>query len=134
MTIKFSIPGLMEMQSPVSDALEEVVMLAPHDRNNTNWIGIASIGPTTINDEQPPYPAEVITMEFWQPYSNESLLFSSDPGGDGIIIIEDDVTWEFSIPSQPLDPTPGLWNWEVKVKNSQDNVTPLSRGQIIIKI
>jgi len=134
MPTKFAIPGLMEMQSPVSDALEEVVMLEPHDRNNTNWIGIASIGPITINDESPPYQATIVTMEFWQPYSNERLLFSSEPDCDGIIVIEDGDTWEFAIPEQPLDPTPGLWNWEIKVTNSQDNVTPLSRGQIIIKI
>lgn len=134
MPTKFAIPGLMEMQSPVSDALDKPEVLEPHDRNNTNWIGIASIGPMTINDESPPYPAAIVTMEFWQPYSNERLLFSSEPDGDGIIVIEDANTWEFAIPAQPLDPTPGLWNWEIKVTNSQDNVTPLSHGQIIIKI
>ena len=56
----------MEMQSPVSDALEEVLILGPHDLTNTNWIGIASIGPMRINGEQPPYAATRITMEFWQ--------------------------------------------------------------------
>jgi len=134
MSIKFAIPGLMEMQSPVSDALDKPDVLEPHDRNNTNWIGIASIGPMTINGERPPYAASVVTMEFWQPYSNERVLFSSEPGGQGIIFIEDGDTWEFAIPEQPLNPTPGLWTWEIKVTNSQDNVTPLSRGQIIVKI
>ncbi len=126
----FSIPGLMELQSPASDSLEKYVFLEPHDSNNTNWIGIASIGPIQFNGEPPTYQAVTVVMHFTNRFSDETLTLSS---ADAKITIESAVTWEFVVPEQPLPLAPGMWDWTIKVTDTRGVDLKLYAGQLIVK-
>lgn len=119
----------MNMQSPVSDALDRPVLLEPHDSQNTNWIGISSIGPILINNEPPPYSATEITMQFSKQFSAESLTLSSSED----ITIVAAATWEFAIPEQPLALSPGTWDWVMKVKDTRNVIMKLYAGQLIVR-
>ncbi len=131
---EFSIPGLMPIDSPVTEVTPQFLSLEPHNHSDTDWIGISSIGPMTINGETPAVAAERILMEFIpQLYpERECVVFDSEPDADGTITIEDGETWQFAIPAQPLPLFPGLWDWVIRVVTEEDKSVQLYKGQILI--
>lgn len=131
---EFAIPGLMPINSPKFDVAPAFLELEPHSASATNWIGITSIGPITVNNEAPVYPASRVYMVFTPQYdpSSACVVFDSDVGADGIIQISSAETWFFEVPEQPLPLWPGLWKWEMHVVDSQDVRHPLYTGQILI--
>lgn len=130
----FTIPGLMAMQSPVSDSLPAVSALAPHHMANSPWQGIELIGPVTLNEEPMPSAAVSAVMEFCRTsdfYPDEviELLTSAD----GHIVITDAAAWTFEIPDQPLELESGMWYWRVIVTAADDSKLVVYSGTIILR-
>jgi hypothetical protein len=132
---EFTIPGLMPTNSPIIEITPQNLSLESHDSTNTNWIGIASIGPITINGERPAQIAARVVMEFVpQLYPDRQILiFDSEPGADGLIEIEEADSWEFVIPPQPLQASLGLWDWLFRVVTPDNASITLYRGQILVR-
>ena len=132
---EFSIPGLMPTTSPIAESTPCQLQLEAHDSSNTNWIGIASIGPIVINNEPPTLPAARVIMELVpQLYPDRQvLIFDSEPGADGIIVIEEADTWEFVVPVQPLPAEPGLWDWRIRVVTPDDVTYTIYSGQLLVR-
>ncbi len=132
--VDFAVPGLMPITSPKYDVAPRFYELEPHCASDTNWIGMASIGPVTINDEAPVFPAARALMIFTPQINPERVcvIFDSEEGADGIIEIADPETWFFEVIEQPLPVWPGMWRWEFKVIDSQDVAIKLYEGQILV--
>jgi hypothetical protein len=132
---EFAIPGLMTPSAPIYEATPCVLQLEAHDSSNTNWIGIASIGPILINGEAPPLPASRVLLELFPPFGSEQgmLIFDSEDGADGTASIDDAATWEFVIPVQPLPAIPGLWRWRFRVITPDEATTTIYRGQLLVR-
>ena len=132
----FSIPGLMEIQTPISDALPQFLHLSPHRASNTLWSGIASIGPVTVNGTSMPYPAVNAWLEFFDRSTPDApvcvLSNIADLDGD-ITIVEPASAWAFVVPEQPLPVAPGMWDWRFRVEDSAGSVTTIYDGDILIK-
>lgn len=131
----FSIPGLMEMQTPVSDAAPKPLTLEPHNTANTNWVGVSEIGPFTRNGSAMPFPASRVRFVFYTRFGYREPVWEidSEPGADGDIVISDAATWFFSIPEQPLHLEPGLWEWELFVTDSRGVEEKIYDGTLVAR-
>lgn len=131
--LNFAIPGLMEMQSPVSDALPPFVSLPPHSASTTNWDGIESIGPVTNDGSSMAFAAASVVMEFARVHLTDDVTpehtITSEGGG---IVINDAAAWLFEVPPQPLPLTFGLWEWTIKITDTSGAVLRLYDGSIYI--
>jgi hypothetical protein len=77
------------------------------------WLGISSIGPVIINDEQPVNELERVRCTF----RKDSYSFTLDSNGleSGLILINDAATWAVSIPAvQDFVEFHGLWDWDIE--------------------
>ena len=131
--INFTIPGLMELVSPVSASLLPHVELPPHSASTTNWCGIEAIGPVIDDGYSMPYAAARIVMEFGRTRLTAGVIprhiITSDNGG---IIINDADAWLFEIPDQPLPLEFGMWEWTIKITDTDQAVIRLYDGTIYI--
>lgn len=115
MTIEanFAIPGLMELRSPESEDLPVFATLQPHTEGR-QWIGIAALGPVTVNGELPEDEATAGELRFY-----ESMGSEDPPAVTLEVTVDDAVAWLFSVPPQLLDLGPGNWWWEFWVTHSE---------------
>ncbi len=75
-----------------------------------------------------------ISMVFVGPNSPTVFQLDSDSGYDGLIVIDDDTTWEAHInPVFPFLNRVGDWRWDMKFYHSND-VSPITCYEGIIKI
>jgi len=110
-----AIPGLMDMSSPLSDALPRLVYASRHCGADTDWMGVPGIGPIYTDPDSLPEPAESCNLEFSRSRDFEDIelvLKSADEQVD----ITDAADWTFNVPPQPLPLTrEGLWYWRAVV-------------------
>lgn len=133
---QFSIPGLMELQTPGSDDLPLVIRLPNHSLSSSSWNGIVAIGPVTEDGDPMESAADVAQIEF-APTSDGRYplhkLSSAPETGEGTILIEGDpANWLFTIPKQPLPLPIGLWYWTFKVTTVAGDASVIYRGTIIV--
>lgn len=131
---EFAIPGLMPIDAPTFEVTPKFLELSPHSASNSLWVGIASIGPVTINEEPPPYPASRVIMELVPQIESEirCIVLDSEEGGDGTINIVDAATWYFGVPAQALPAWPGLWAWKITVIDSRGEAFKPFQGQLLV--
>lgn len=88
--------------------------LNDHKRGD-KWVGITSIGPVTINGEQPPLTLDRVRMQFRK--GNSVYKLDTDATDrDASVTIVDSATWEVSIPEVDTGflPTCGCWEWDME--------------------
>lgn len=130
---QFTIPGLMEIQSPLSDAVPLIHRLPSYSRANSQWGGIAVVGPYFQNE---PTVATRALMEM-SLNSDMTLPFytldsvSSEPRGE--IDIINSVSWQFSVPPQPLPLRAGLWYWTFKVETFGGAIFQVDSGRLLVR-
>lgn len=133
----FAIPGLMDLSTPGSDAIQPWVPLANHDVNNTLWQGIPAVGPITINGSPIPVEAAAAVMKFSAGADGKVLAAfkcTTDPeDGDGAVTLVDAAAWTFSVPAQALGLPVGLWYWWFVVTDANGNTTPAYRGTLVVQ-
>lgn len=129
----FSIPGLMEMQSPISDSLPPIIPLTPHSASDTLWYGIQSIGPVTVDGMPFTAPAAVAELVFSRiaPFydRDQPLVLSSVTGA---VSIDGAAAWLFSVPPQPLPLAVGTWRWTFSVTDTEGVTKKLYEDDILI--
>lgn len=125
----------MPITAPKAEAAEKSLEFEPHCASSTNWVGVTAIGPFTLNGDPMPFPAARVLLIFHPQMHPESacIIFDSEEGADGSILISSSEAWYFEIPEQPLPVWPGLWSWELSVVDTRDVKTHLHRGQILIR-
>ena len=135
---QFSIPGLMDLQTPASDRLPTITKLAAHSVVDTLWVGIPTIGPITENGDPMGSPAASARMEFSRSADGScpQYTLSTTPAiGVGTIIIEGAPTnWLFSVPAQTLPLPVGVWYWTFRVADTNTAVRLIYRGTIIVTV
>jgi hypothetical protein len=131
----FAIPGLMELQTPVSNSIPQRLSLEPHNSQNTNWIGISEIGPFTRNGDPMPFPAARVIFTLYTRFGVKEPVWEidSEAGADGLAVIEDAAAWFFNIPEQPLMLEPGLWEWDFAVTDSRGIKEKIYEGVLLIR-
>ena len=135
---QFSIPGLMDMQSPASDSLPVVLKLANHSASDSQWAGITSIGPVTEDGDPMENAAASARVEF-SPTSDGkyplACLATTPEAGEGTIVIEGAASnWLFAVPPQPLPLPPGLWYWTFSVTDIEDIRRLIYRGTLLVTV
>ena len=112
----------------------ETINLFDHKRGD-KWVGIASIGPVTINDAQPAVPLSRIRAEFVHPSGLVFTLDSeSDPAPDAPVTIDNAVTWEAHV-DEVMDflPLAGDWSWDMEFwAGTEDAPLTLYAGTITV--
>lgn len=89
------------------------VDLQPHKLGD-RWIGIGSIGPVLIDGLQPTNALTRIRASF-RMAGRESFTLDSNPGGDAPIVIDDEDTWEATVPEiEEFLPSAGNWDWDME--------------------
>lgn len=135
---QFSIPGLMDMQTPASDSLPVALKLANHSASDSRWAGIASIGPVTEAGEPMDNAASYARIEFAPTSDGKYPLFclaTAPEAGEGSIIIEGAASnWLFTVPAQPLPLPPGLWYWTLSVTDDEDIRRLIYRGTLLVTV
>ncbi len=136
--LQFSIPGLMDLQTPTSDGLPPVLKLANHSASDSEWVGISSIGPITEDGDPMEVAAASARMEFAPTSDGKYPLFSLSTTlaeGDGTIVIEGaSANWLFTVPPQALPLPAGLWFWTFRVTDVNATARLIYRGTIIITV
>ena len=92
----------------------QVIKLNDHKRGD-KWVGISTIGPVTINDEQPTLTLDRVRMQF-RKGNNVYKLDTDATERDAPITIVDATTWEVSVPEVDtgfLD-VGGEWEWDME--------------------
>ena len=131
--MNFAIPGLQEIQSPVSDGLNHPINLPPHFVGNTEWIGIDSIGPIRDGTDPMPSPLAAVRMEFYR----RQDVFCKDPelvlsSTESQISIDDAEAWLLTVPKQELPLEPGFWEWSMFFVDADERELKLYDGSIIV--
>lgn len=133
----FALPGLLHIDRPELDRQREMIRLTPKRVQDTNWLGIPSVGPVTPGGTQPPYPLASVAMVFGHslPVGDEPLfvLSSSPAAGQGLVVIDNNPTWLFHVPVQPL-PLTVLDNyvWEIQTTDTSGVTTVYYAGTQMI--
>jgi hypothetical protein len=133
---QFSIPGLMELQTPISDDLTSVLKLAPHSQRDSLWVGIDSIGPITEGGAAMSDAAADARIEFSASSDGECaryILTTNPTETEGLInIVGTPADWLFSIPSQSLPLPVGLWCWTFCVTDVVDTSRVIYKGTLLV--
>jgi hypothetical protein len=131
--VSFAIPGLMEMQTPVSDNLPVFLALAPHKFTDALWVGIPTAGPVFGVDDAPGIALVGVTMLFEResPFCNRDAPLELTVENSGVTIT-DAVAGMFSVPPQPLPLAPGTWRWSIRVATSSSDSTTIYEGNISV--
>ena len=85
------------------------------------WPGIPQIGPITDDEEEPIGGTLLrVTCEFIHSTGARFLLDTDEDNEsrDGIITIEDEETWQATIPEQAFLSMAGYWSWKIKAYGS----------------
>lgn len=107
------------------------INLSDHKRGD-KWVGIQSIGPVTINDQQPELELARIRMQF----KKGTTVYKLDTDvvdRDAPIIITDPVTWAATIPEVDSGflSIAGCWDWDMEFWETGKNAPiTLYRGDI----
>lgn len=131
--IQFAIPGLMEMQSPISDMLPLYFALESHSAANSLWRGIPTVGPITLGDAGPLPTATVAVLRFYREspfYDREPALELTSP--TAVVIGDATDAWVFDIPPQPLPLAVGKWLFDLSVGYNVSDTVIVMRGHILI--
>ena len=92
------------------------------------WIGIATIGPVTVNGSTPGNALTRVVMTFRLGTTTYTLDSSGDSPG---ITISDASTWEATIPARDsFLERAGLWEWDMEFHFGTASVWTLYKGQI----
>lgn len=130
----FAIPGLMEMQTPVSDGLTVYAELDPYSISDTLWAGIERVGPITMNGEPLDPPATYAEMSFASAEAGvpPAYTLNTEPSASNgtITIASDQASQWFVVPAQELPLWTGLWYWIFRVRDADDKSITVSRGTI----
>lgn len=122
----FALPGLMPISRPILDRQRQPIRLHPQRVQDSNWPGIPSVGPVTPGGAQPTYPLASVRMVFAHslPATDAPLfeLSSSPEVGQGLVVIDNPVTWMFHVPVQPLRLPLGSYQWELHTTDSTGDV------------
>lgn len=132
---QFALPGLMALQTPISDTLTLVHSLDPHSVVNSLWQGIVTIGPIVTSDATPLPDAVSAELEFSTDSDFEHIeyvLTTTPDGGQGNLTITDATTWLFEVPEQPLPLSPALWYWRFKVTDASEETQRIYRGTLLV--
>lgn len=126
----FAIPGLMEMQTPESDALPQTLKLTPHVYGTT-WKGIETIGPIRVNNSPPGVlaKAEIHFMHSLSDVEPQVVLSSTA----GKVTIVSASNWLIEVPDQILDLRPGVWWWRLVTTNTANVVRAFYQGSLLIR-
>ena len=94
------------------------------------WVGIATIGPITINESQPSNSLTRIRLQF----TNGSDTFTLDSVGSNGIVISNATTWEATIAARDVFlASSGEWNWDMEFYQSgQTSPLTLYKGTITV--
>lgn len=132
----FALPGLMPIDSPKWDVTPPFIALSSHRASDSEWVGIETIGPVTINGETPVTAAARIVLEFIPLFRAERdcVIFDTEEGADGIVEFESggEALWHATVPNQPLPLTPGNWSWRIRFIDTADKSWELYRGIISV--
>lgn len=125
----FAIPGVMELQTPESDALPKTSKLTPHTYGTT-WKGIEAIGPITVNNAAPGVLAKA-EIHFLHSLSDTeaALVLSSTTGA----VTFDANSWLIAVPDQALDLRPGVWWWRLLTTSTADVVRAFYQGSLLVR-
>ena len=127
----FPFPGVLELQTPVSDALSRRTKLTNHKKSNSLWEGVG-LGPYRDGLEYMPEAAASARMIF----SNKSdgvctkLVLSSVDGKVHIIGSPDN--WLFGVVPQNLPLDVGMWFWTFEVVDVVGNNTQVANGTLLV--
>jgi hypothetical protein len=107
----------------------------PDHKLGDRWVGIAQIGPVTINGATPTAPLTRIRMQFRQ----GSLLYTLDSDSeasdaDAEIDLDNAATWQASIPEvDEFLSASGLWSYDIEFYDD-DHESPLTLYQGTINV
>ncbi len=134
----FSVPGLMEIQSPISDSIPPITRLPGYSRANSQWGGIDVVGPyREEGSEDPPAESAVRALMILSINSDLScpsyVLDSEEDEIHGDITITDADDWSFSVPAQALPLRAGLWYWSFRVVDSAGATREIDAGRLMVR-
>jgi len=88
----------------------------PDHKRGDRWIGIPAIGPVIINTAQPTNALTRVRMQFRDSKGRVYKLDSdATKNPDAPIVIDDEDTWEVSIPEvQDFISVAGEWDWDME--------------------
>jgi len=88
----------------------ETISLTDHQVGD-RWIGVATVGPVTVNGQTPANALTRVRMTF----QLGQITYTLDSVGDQGITIDDADSWEASIPARDdFLPRAGKWKWEME--------------------
>lgn len=130
----FALPGLMNITRPLLDAQRRMTPLAPHRVQDTNWVGIPSVGPISPGGAAPTNPLAEVRMIIGlsMPIGDNTvyILSSSPAAGQGTVTIDNDVTRMFHVPPQPLPLGVFVYFWELHTIDTEGNTTVYYAGTL----
>lgn len=92
------------------------------------WVGIATIGPVTVNGSTPGNALTRVVMTFRLGAATYTLDTAGDSPG---ITISDASTWEVTIPARDsFLSRAGLWSWNMEFHFGSASVWTLYKGEI----
>lgn len=136
-TPNYAVPGLMPVTSSKANNAMSLApaptFLDPHVEGD-NWVGIPVIGPMTVDGVRPSASLAGVRMIFFQEVISCSELILTNESGH--IIIEDEVTWEFSIPEVPSGDftlKAGSYKWVIETTDADGVVRSLLNGILEVR-
>jgi len=116
----------MEHVNDMADYAETIAL--KDTKVGDRWVGIAAIGPVTVNSQTPGDALTRVVMAFRLGASTYTLDSSGDSPG---ITITDASTWEATIPARDafLERS-GLWEWDMEFHFGTASVWTLYRGTL----
>jgi hypothetical protein len=131
----FPFPGLMELQTPVSDGLSRKTKLNNHKKSDSLWEGV-SLGPYRDGLEYMPEAAVSARMVFSRKSDGAlavlSLTTDTKPGGNEVSIVGNQDNWLFLVSPQKLSLDAGMWFWTFVVTDQIGNDTQTASGTLLI--
>lgn len=135
-TPNFALPGLMAITRPELERQRTMIRLTPKRVQDTNWLGIPSVGPIAPGGAAPTFPLASVRMIFGSSFPvGDAPLFelSSAPEGlQGTISIDNASTWLFSVPVQELLLPVGNYCWEIHTTDTQGVKNVYYTGTLLV--
>lgn len=100
-----------------------VTINLPDHKRGDQWIGIAEIGPVTITGIT---KGELSRIRCHFVKGTKKFKLDSQPGADGLIVIDDSTTWEAHVdPITDFPLTPGEWSWDMEFTHDGE-ISPIT--------